>query len=249
MNTNMKNQGSTYREVTAEDTVIVERAENSVCCCKAIDAEVTLADIQRISRYLNLSAKKFYDKFCQPICDEKSKAVTAVTLGATGKMGACVFCREGKCTLGDVKPTSCLLHPLVREFIPISDCAWRVVYAKEKGVPANNGKPYLVGDLLEKSGALSSEIAFGHTRLAYYEAAKHYKVIYAMTHKPAKNDFLADAVRHLLTDFDETLSLEENAEKNRSRYRQKVWRVTEPLLHKAALKHFGISGGIEVIMR
>ena len=46
MNTNMKNQGSTYREVTAEDTVIVERAENSVCCCKAIDAEVTLADIR-----------------------------------------------------------------------------------------------------------------------------------------------------------------------------------------------------------
>ena len=51
----MKNQGSTYREVTAEDTVIMERAENSVCCCKAIDAEVTLADIQRISRHLNLS--------------------------------------------------------------------------------------------------------------------------------------------------------------------------------------------------
>ena len=75
------------------------------------------------------------------------------------------------------------------------------------------------------------------------------KVIYAMTHKPAQNDFLADAVRHLLTDFDDNLSLEENAEKNRSRYRQKVWRVTEPLLHKAALKHFGISGGIEVIMR
>ncbi len=57
MNTNMKNQGSTYREVTAEDTVIMERAENSVCCCKAIDAEVTLADIQRISRHLNLYIK------------------------------------------------------------------------------------------------------------------------------------------------------------------------------------------------
>ena len=81
----------------------------------------------------------------------------------------------------------------MREFIPISHCAWRVVCAQEKGAPANNGKPYLVGDLLEKSGALSSEIVFGHTGLAYYEAAKHYKVIYAMTHKPAKNDFLADA--------------------------------------------------------
>lgn len=58
MNTNMKNQGSTYREVTAEDTVIVERAENSVCCCKAINAEVTLADIQRISRHLHTPLKK-----------------------------------------------------------------------------------------------------------------------------------------------------------------------------------------------
>ena len=73
MNTNMKNQGSTYREVTAEDTVIVERAENSVCCCKAIDAEVTLADIQRISRHLNLSGKKFYDKFCRRFTMKKAR--------------------------------------------------------------------------------------------------------------------------------------------------------------------------------
>lgn len=215
------------REVSTDSTRAIQAIPACMCSNTATNAEVTLADIHRLSKHLNLSMESVYDTYCIPIFESETHTPHFVTLKPVNAQGKCVFEVAGQCSLGEAKPTACRIAPLLRAFVPVRNDAWRVAYfVLEENTPGT--KTETVAHLLDTADAAASEDAYGHLHTAYSEVYKRCAQLVDLTGEVVDPLFMSTAVRRLLTEWDEEKSLVANAVQNRTNFREAVWSLVEP---------------------
>ena len=231
----MKNKlkKTVIQEVSLRSDRTVWSAPTDMCNNREGDAEMTLADMYRLAAHLHITMESLYDKYCIPILDAENGGPRMVILSDGHADRKCPFEKNGVCTLGEEKPSSCRMAPLIRNLIPVGSDAWRVGYFLRSGRTGSGTVKYSASDLLRAADAEGTEVAFGHMRLGFYEVYKQCAMLVELTGKSIESAFVAHAMRCFLTEWDSSKSLAENAAKNHQEFRKSVWALTEPRLEKA----------------
>lgn len=215
---------------TVDSDLILQAFEDDRCCGCQSQAEMSLADIHRISVHLGIPMTAVYDKFCVPSLSNGSFAATGVFLKSAKEHVSCPFAQGDKCTLGRAKPTSCRMRPLVRNFRKSAERVWRVGYFLPAEPDTTGTVNCKVSDLLLKSHAIDTEVSYGQLQLGLLEVERHYNYIANAIGKAPQPRITLEALRHMYTDWENTKTLDENAMQNRTTYRQTLWHFTEPVL-------------------
>lgn len=90
----------------------MERFECRQCgtCCQGEGGiHMNTEEIERISRFLNLSTPDFLERFC---LEKNGRIYIHIR-----EDGYCHFSREGKCTIHEVKPSPCRKWPFLRPML------------------------------------------------------------------------------------------------------------------------------------
>ncbi len=82
---------------------LFECTQCGTCCQGEGGIYLTRKEIDRISKFLNLSQQRFLEKFCL-----KKNGRTYIH---TREDGYCHFSQKGQCTIHEVKPTPCRQWP------------------------------------------------------------------------------------------------------------------------------------------
>ncbi len=90
--------------VAEEDKKVWEQVDCTVCanCCKTMTPIFTEEDIARISAHLNMTPQAFFDQYLE---------VEADTGSTVNRVLPCVFLKDDKCSIYEVRPIDCAEFP------------------------------------------------------------------------------------------------------------------------------------------
>lgn len=200
------------------------------CCRMESQVEVSLADIHQIATHLGISMTTVYDKFCAPALEKSSGAPIGVFLIEQPPFASCPFRAGTTCTLGSAKPFSCRIRPAVRKIEEFEPGMWRVIYSMPHGTYKAGPVTCKISDLLLKVGADGAEKAYGQLQLGLIEVGRHCEYISNAIGQTLDPRISLAALRDMYITWDDEKSLDENAEHNRTIYRQTLWSITEPII-------------------
>ena len=87
------------------------------CCINREDILLNPRDVFRITRYLRLQPYQFLAQYCEAYIGNDSR-MPIVRLKPKGSVKRCLFLKDRKCQIHEVKPTVCALFPIARS-IPL----------------------------------------------------------------------------------------------------------------------------------
>lgn len=125
-------------------------------CCRNIRPEdkvlMSTVDLFRIARAYGLEMTEVIEKYCDMVPGGESMLPLLVMRERLD--GSCIFLKKGKCTVNDVKPVACALHPLGRIDIynDITDRQEFHYYLKEFDCQASRDEMVKVQDFLDGLG-------------------------------------------------------------------------------------------------
>lgn len=220
-------------EVSPRNNRTVFSAPAELCSNRDSAAEMALDDMHRLAAHLNLTMESLYDKYCIPVLDEENGGPRMVVLRKGYDNKRCPFEKDGVCTLGEKKPSSCRMAPLIRNMIPAREGVWRVGYFVSSEKTASGTVKYSATDLLKAANANGTELAYGHMHMAFYEVYKHCALLTELTGKSIEPLVVIRAMRRFMTVWDDRKSSGENAAKNHKEFKESLWALTEPRLEEA----------------
>lgn len=90
------------------------------CCLHRDDILLNAKDLFQIARHFQLSPREVLEQYCETYIGHDSR-LPIVRLKSRGSVKRCVFLKDRKCSIHEVKPTVCAIFPIGRAFQIKSD--------------------------------------------------------------------------------------------------------------------------------